>query len=315
MSRLEKQRKNEETEKLNTNENSREIQASFGYKVRTAGGDMLITLDPHQVLCGSDLTMKLFDAQSFVTIVTANYAIIYRKRMTKDGRQTVQVFLSGRQQRRWTILDETVVSRSDSREVTLRDVQRELTGFYKCEVSADAPLFHTDIKSAYMMIADIPEEGPTISAEVRKVAIGAKVKANCTAPAAYPSVNLTWYANGEQLRPGDGVHISSSVSRYGQLFPGLESAVSRLEADAKPELFRDGRLRLRCLATMFTLYRKTDETEIVEDTPRLALVVGPTQPHTTFQEGDSSGTELIIASELHLLAAVCTTALVSIAMR
>lgn len=88
-----------------------------------------------------------------------------------------------------------------------------------------------------------------------------------------------------QLRPGDGVHISSSVSRYGQLFPGLESAVSRLEADARPELFRDGRLRLRCLATMFTLYRKTDETEIVEDTPRLALVVGPTQPHTTFQEG------------------------------
>lgn len=45
------------------------------------------------------------------------------------------------------------VSLSNSREVTLRAVQRELTGNYKCEVSADAPLFHTDIREAFMMVA------------------------------------------------------------------------------------------------------------------------------------------------------------------
>jgi len=44
------------------------------------------------------------------------------------------------------------VSLSDSRNVTLLDVQKQLTGFYKCEVSADAPLFHTEIKSASMTV-------------------------------------------------------------------------------------------------------------------------------------------------------------------
>jgi hypothetical protein len=44
------------------------------------------------------------------------------------------------------------VSLSDARNVTLIDVQKQLTGFYKCEVSADAPLFHTEIKSASMTV-------------------------------------------------------------------------------------------------------------------------------------------------------------------
>jgi len=44
------------------------------------------------------------------------------------------------------------VSLSDSRNVTLLNVQKQLTGFYKCEVSADAPLFHTEIKSASMTV-------------------------------------------------------------------------------------------------------------------------------------------------------------------
>lgn len=37
--------------------------------------------------------------------------------------------------------------------MTLRGVRRELTGDYKCEVSADGPLFHTDIKVAHMIVA------------------------------------------------------------------------------------------------------------------------------------------------------------------
>lgn len=114
-----------------------------------------------------------------------------------------------------------------------------------------------------------------------------------------------------QLRPGDGIHISSSVSRAGPLlFPGLEAAVSKLEAEARSALFRDGRLRLRCLATMFTLYRKSDETEITEDTPKLALVVGPTQPHATYQAGGktfliSSAVKIDFHSEHKLINIVC----------
>ena len=44
------------------------------------------------------------------------------------------------------------ISQSNAWTVALQDVQRELTGFYKCEVSADAPLFHTEIKTGLMIV-------------------------------------------------------------------------------------------------------------------------------------------------------------------
>lgn len=47
------------------------------------------------------------------------------------------------------------ISQSNSSSVTLSDVHRDLTGFYKCEVSADAPLFHTGIKSALVIVTGI----------------------------------------------------------------------------------------------------------------------------------------------------------------
>lgn len=42
---------------------------------------------------------------------------------------------------------------SNTREVTLVNVSRKLTGKYKCEISADAPSFHTVIKAAQMRVA------------------------------------------------------------------------------------------------------------------------------------------------------------------
>lgn len=44
------------------------------------------------------------------------------------------------------------VATSDQNRVVLNEVDRTLTGEYQCEVSADAPLFHTDIKSAEMVV-------------------------------------------------------------------------------------------------------------------------------------------------------------------
>ncbi|XP_039292413.1 uncharacterized protein LOC111049179 [Nilaparvata lugens] len=40
------------------------------------------------------------------------------------------------------------LSRSNSTVVTLDKMQRDMTGYYKCEVSADAPYFHTAEQSA-----------------------------------------------------------------------------------------------------------------------------------------------------------------------
>lgn len=47
------------------------------------------------------------------------------------------------------------MSRSNSTEVTLTDVKRETSGEFKCEVSADAPSFHTEIRAAHLLVAGI----------------------------------------------------------------------------------------------------------------------------------------------------------------
>ncbi|KAJ4439996.1 hypothetical protein ANN_08127, partial [Periplaneta americana] len=90
------------------------------------------------------------------------------------------------------------ISQSNARTVALRDVQRDLTGFYKCEVSADAPLFHTEIKSGLMIVVDLPEGDPSMFTEKHKYSLGEKIRANCTSKPSYPASNLTWFVNGQQ---------------------------------------------------------------------------------------------------------------------
>lgn len=60
-----------------------------------------------------------------------------------------------------------------------------------------------------------------------------------------------------------------------------DTAVLRLEVDSSEgsQVFRDGRLRLRCTATQFLLYRQVTELDVMEDRPVLQPVLGPTIPH------------------------------------
>ncbi|PSN41612.1 hypothetical protein C0J52_24779 [Blattella germanica] len=61
---------------------------------------------------------------------------------------------------------------------------------------------------------------------------------------------------------------------------GMEITQTSVELEATSDVFREGKLRLRCLATIFTLYRRSEEVELTEDTPHLAPVMGPTAPHS-----------------------------------
>jgi hypothetical protein len=45
------------------------------------------------------------------------------------------------------------LSLSGANKVVLRDVQIELAGKYRCEVSADAPTFHTEVVASHMYVA------------------------------------------------------------------------------------------------------------------------------------------------------------------
>ncbi|KAB0804631.1 hypothetical protein PPYR_01601 [Photinus pyralis] len=168
------------------------------------------------------------------------------------------------------------VSRSNAQEVTLTNVERETSGEFKCEVSADAPLFHTEIRAAHLLVADIPDDGPVLTTQLQKVAPGAKIKANCTSPPAYPAVNITWFVNDVEVISKFGIHIQRFTERYNLAIPQLETVHSVIAIKAVPDIFKNGKLKLRCLATMFTLYRRTEELEVQEDAPLLALIMVPT---------------------------------------
>lgn len=69
--------------------------------------------------------------------------------------------------------------------------------------------------------------------------------------------------------------ITSSVIPEAE---SLESARSILEI-TNPSLsgvFADGKLKLSCEATQFSIYMQSLEIEIVDDTPQLAHVLSPT---------------------------------------
>lgn len=88
---------------------------------------------------------------------------------------------------------------SDKHSVTLRSVTRDLTGQFECEVSEDAPLFHTAMKSARMMVIELPKEEPIMQIDKKTVAPSGNFKAHCSIGVSFPPANITWYMNGRRV--------------------------------------------------------------------------------------------------------------------
>ncbi|XP_054277274.1 uncharacterized protein LOC128996162 [Macrosteles quadrilineatus] len=153
------------------------------------------------------------------------------------------------------------VSRSDDRIVTLLNVDRRSTGEFKCEVSADAPLFHTEIQSATLRVVDVPVGEPEISTKKVRYSSGEQIQVNCTAPPSSPAVNISWYLNNH-------LEEEAQYTVYSQ--DGLEQALSFLSLEADT-----GKLHLKCEATMYHLYRGVSELELWQEPPRPASVLGP----------------------------------------
>ncbi|XP_026486119.1 uncharacterized protein LOC113393448 [Vanessa tameamea] len=126
------------------------------------------------------------------------------------------------------------VSRSTSQQVVLREATRTLAGRYRCEVSADAPSFHTQVRSAYIHVVELPPEKPSIKAEKGWYASGDSLRAQCTSPPADPPANLTWLLNGRDIQgkpiiqqrilPSPAISIDLPQSSRSSPAPGDENS-------------------------------------------------------------------------------------------
>lgn len=150
---------------------------------------------------------------------------------------------------------------SSASQVELRDVTLSSSGRYRCEVSGEAPSFQTVSQHGDMLVVALPEEGPRISGGRPRYQVGDTVRVNCTSGRSKPAAQLSWFINGEQadssLLRGPDV-IESSVDE-------LETSVLGLEFKVRQRHFRRGDMKLKCLATIATVYWRSNEESVESD--------------------------------------------------
>ncbi|CAG9858033.1 unnamed protein product [Phyllotreta striolata] len=162
--------------------------------------------------------------------------------------------------------------KSTHKNLVLKNVQPEVTGRYKCEVSSDAPNFYTYMQSGYMYVIDVPVEDPILRTDKEILDTGYRLKGNCSAPASWPPANITWLLNGkpinytyqERVQPRDYNMKASATSN--KRIPLV--TVSGVEVAIDESHFHGGKARISCVASVFHLYRREKSVVLDEDRPR-----------------------------------------------
>ncbi|XP_052851323.1 uncharacterized protein LOC128261586 isoform X2 [Drosophila gunungcola] len=151
--------------------------------------------------------------------------------------------------------------------VTLRNVNLQSAGRFRCEVSGEAPSFQTVTEHGDMIVVFLPDQGaPKISGGRPRYQVGDYVKVNCTAGRSKPAVNLSWQVNGE---PAD----LQKLRKYNTIVSGrdgLETSVLGLQFRVEQKHFRNGDMKLKCIAELSTLYWRSNEESVEGDRPQKA---------------------------------------------
>ncbi|XP_066906113.1 cell adhesion molecule 2 [Halyomorpha halys] len=142
---------------------------------------------------------------------------------------------------------------SNATQVSLREVSGSMAGSYSCEVSADAPSFHTVVVTAHLDVVEAPSGQPSIHGLKPRYRPGNVINASCSTPGSKPAANLTWFVNGEHVG-------GEAVRQYREMDSELmEVSISTIKLLATPSLFPSGRLKLKCTASIYSLYWQTTE--------------------------------------------------------
>ncbi|KAK8383444.1 hypothetical protein O3P69_019084 [Scylla paramamosain] len=144
---------------------------------------------------------------------------------------------------------ELETSLSDQKKVTLRPVSLLSSGKYRCEVSADAPSFHTESQTAEMLVVDLPDQVPTITGGRSKYHVGDEVHVNCTSLRSRPAASLMWYINDNQASTQNLVEYTPVNDT-----DGLETSRLGLRFVVGARHFPSGELRLKCSASYIAIF-------------------------------------------------------------
>ncbi|XP_075153242.1 beaten path IIIa [Haematobia irritans] len=152
---------------------------------------------------------------------------------------------------------------SSDTQVMLRRVTLQSTGVYKCEVSGEAPAFNTVSESETMTVVMTPSRGPRITGGQTRYQIGDTVRVNCTSSASKPVCHLSWLINGE---PASRSYLKYYNNRViGNEY--LEQATLGLEFKVRAYHFKNGDMKLKCVAKISSLYFQSREARVISDHP------------------------------------------------
>ena len=89
--------------------------------------------------------------------------------------------------------------RSNRQTVTLLRLNLKSAGAYKCEISAEAPLFDTVSRIGRLSVIVLPNSQPRISGAKHTYHVGERVSVNCTSDRSKPAASLRWYINDMEV--------------------------------------------------------------------------------------------------------------------
>ncbi|CAG9578649.1 unnamed protein product [Danaus chrysippus] len=185
--------------------------------------------------------------------------VLYAVKWYKDGKEFFRHVPRDVEPRRKFLRPGVDVENSspNGSNVTLSPAVLETGGRYRCEVSGERPLFPTVSDHADMIIVALPATGPIITGSKLRYQIGDRVQVNCTSGRSRPATRLSWYINGEPA-PLSSVLAPESYKHD----DGLETTSLALDFKVKPKHFRKGDLKLKCLATIATVYWRSNEESV-----------------------------------------------------
>ncbi|XP_049764101.1 uncharacterized protein LOC126092519 [Schistocerca cancellata] len=198
------------------------------------------------------------------------------------------------------------MNNSTASQVELKDVTLSSSGRYRCEVSGEAPSFQTVSEHGDMTVVALPEEGPRITGGRPRYQVGDTVRVNCTSGRSKPAAQLAWFINGEQadqsLLKGPDIIVSP--------LDDLETSILGLEFKVRPRHFRRGDMKLKCLATIATVYWRSNEESVESDRLQKAPVL---ESRATVQTSNSRADKVqaigsspaVRPPNLQLLVALC----------
>ncbi|XP_055848124.1 uncharacterized protein LOC129913458 isoform X2 [Episyrphus balteatus] len=150
---------------------------------------------------------------------------------------------------------------SNESQLTLLNVQLVTSGKYSCEVSADAPSFHTLIAAGELDVVEPPNHNPAITGIRPRYKIGDIVRGNCTSRHSKPAANLTWTINNQEANPSHVRHHRPLRDSRND----METAISGIHFVVTSQHFVYGKLKVRCTALIHDVYLKSTEKSIEED--------------------------------------------------